>query len=230
MTPTLSPPQSTTKTEAAFVALRDAIEEGRLRAGDRLGVKRLVGDLQMSPTPIREALRLLQAQGLAVYEPHHGMVVAGYEPESIVEISLIRAQLEPLAVELAVGRADEAEIDEMCRAHEELGAALRSASGAGKAATLNAAWHRALYRPAGSPLLGDFIARLWSAVPVEAIWRSRRAKRSLAQHEEIMDAVLRGDAAAARDLMREHIEYGVKATLEQLGQASSDAPERPGLE
>ena len=83
--------------------------------------------------------------------------------------------------------------------------------------------------PRDSPLLGDFIARLWSAVPVEAIWRSRRAKQSLAQHEEIMDAVLRGDAAAARDLMREHIEYGVKATLEQLGQASSDAPERPGL-
>ena len=67
----------------------------------------------MSPTPIREALRLLQAQGLAVYEPHHGMVVAGYEPESIVEISLMRALLEPLAVELAVGRADRSGVDEM---------------------------------------------------------------------------------------------------------------------
>jgi DNA-binding GntR family transcriptional regulator len=216
MTTTLSPPPSTTKTEAAFVALREAIEEGRLAPGDRLGVKRLVDGLRMSPTPIREALRLLQAQGLAVYEPHHGMVVADYSPESIAEISRIRSLLEPLAVELAVVRASDEQVEEICRAHEALRDALRSGSGSGEAATLNANWHRALYRPANSPLLGEFISRLWSAVPVEAIWRSRRAKRSLAQHEQIMGAVLRHDAVSARDLMREHIEYGVSSTLAQL--------------
>jgi DNA-binding GntR family transcriptional regulator len=211
MNPSLSAPPSTTKTEAAFVALREAIEEGRLAPGARLGVKRLVEDLHMSPTPIREALRLLQAQGLAVYEPHHGMVVADYSPESVAEVSRMRALLEPLAVELSVLRASAEEIDEMGRAHEVL-----SRAGGGQAATLNAAWHRALYLPANSYLLGDFIARLWGAVPVEAIWRSRRAKQSLEQHERIMEAVLRRDATAARELMREHIEYGVKSTLAQL--------------
>jgi DNA-binding GntR family transcriptional regulator len=223
MNPALSPPPSTTKTEAAFVALREAIEEGRLPPGARLGVKRLVEDLHMSPTPIREALRLLQAQGLAVYEPHHGMVVADYSPENVAEVSRMRALLEPLAVELSVLRASTDEVDEMCQAHEALRSAVMSRSGGGRAATLNAAWHRALYQPANSYLLGDFIARLWGAVPVEAIWRSRRAKQSLGQHERIMQAVLRRDAVAARDLMREHIEYGVNSTLAQLRTAP---PER----
>ena len=102
---TLSPPPSLTKTDAACAALREAIEADRLAPGERLAVKRLVEDLQMSPTPIREALRLLQAEGLAVYKPHHGMVVADYPAESVAEVSRMRALLEPLAVELAVRHA-----------------------------------------------------------------------------------------------------------------------------
>lgn len=213
---TLSPPPSTTKTEAAFATLREAIEEGRLAPGERLAIRPLVEDLQMSPTPIREALRLLQAEGLAEYRPHHGMVVAEYSPESVAEVSRMRALLEPLAVELAVARANGDQIAEMRAAHRAHRDAVHGDAGGGHAASLNAAWHQAVYRPCDSRMLTDFIARVWSAVPVEAIWRSARAEESFAQHELIMDAIERGDAAEAGELMREHIEYGVGATLAHM--------------
>jgi DNA-binding GntR family transcriptional regulator len=213
---TLSPPPSLTKTDAAGAALREAIEAGRLAPGERLAVKRLVEDLQMSPTPIREALRLLQAEGLAVYKPHHGMVVADYPAEDVAEVSRMRALLEPLAVELAVRRATPDQLAEIRAAHNAHGEAVRAPLRGGREASLNAAWHQAVYRPCDSRLLIDFIARLWSAVPVEAIWRSDRSEESLAQHELIMEAIERGDAEGARELMREHIEYGVSATLARM--------------
>jgi DNA-binding GntR family transcriptional regulator len=214
--PALSAPATRTKTEAAFLALRDAIEEGRLRPGERLLVSRLIDELGMSPTPIREALRLLQAQGLAAYSAHHGMVVAEYSPEDVAEVSRIRVELEPLAVALAVERASADEVAEMREAHDALRAAHEGQTPRSDAASLNAAWHAAVYRPAASPLLTDFIARLWAGVPVEAVWRSSRADRSLREHEEIMEAIERGDAGAARELMRRHIEGGSQATIAHM--------------
>ena len=213
---TLTAPATRTKTEAAFVALRDAIEDGRLRPGERLVLSRLIEELGMSPTPIREALRLLQAQGLAAYSAHHGMVVAEYAPDDVAEVSRIRVELEPLAVALAVERADEDDLAEMRAAHQALKAAHEGRTPKSEAATLNAAWHAAVYRPAASPLLTDFIARLWAGVPVEAIWRRNRAGRSLREHDRIMEAIERRDAETARRLMREHIDRGSAATIAHM--------------
>lgn len=214
--PALTAPATRTKTEAAFLALRDAIEEGRLRPGERLVLSRLIDELGMSPTPIREALRLLQAQGLAAYSAHHGMVVAEYSPDDVAEVSRIRVELEPLAVALAVQRANADQVAQMRAAHDALRAAHEGPTPRSDAASLNAAWHAAVYRPAGSPLLTDFIARLWAGVPVEAVWRSSRADRSLREHDQIMEAIERGDADAARELMRRHIEGGSKATIDHM--------------
>jgi DNA-binding GntR family transcriptional regulator len=212
----LTAPATRTKTEAAFLALRDAIEDGRLRPGERLVLSRLIEELGMSPTPIREALRLLQAQGLAAYSAHHGMVVAEYAPDDVAEVSRIRVELEPLAVALAVERADEEDLAEMRAAHDALKAAHEGRTPRSEAASLNAAWHAAVYRPAASPLLTDFIARLWAGVPVEAVWRRSRAERSLREHDRIMDAIERRDAETARRLMREHIERGSTATIAHM--------------
>jgi len=170
----------------------------------------------MSPTPIREALRLLQAQGLAAYSAHHGMVVAEYAPDDVAEVSRIRVELEPLAVALAVERAGEDDLAAMRAAHEALKAAHDGRTPGSEAASLNAAWHAAVYRPAASPLLTDFIARLWAGVPVEAVWRRDRAARSLREHDRIMAAIERRDAETARRLMREHIERGSAATIAHM--------------
>src|SRR5215210_986368 len=91
---------SMTKTQAAFHRIRAAIEDGRLKPGDRLRATALQEELDMSPTPIREALRLLQAQGLVEHRPHHGMVVAEYPVEETEEVYRLREVLEPMAAGL----------------------------------------------------------------------------------------------------------------------------------
>ena len=112
---------SLTKTEAAFRALRQAIEEGAYHPGEHLRVSRLVQELDISPTPIREALRLLQSEGLVDHHAHRGAAVAEYSPEDAVEVYRLRAMLEPLAAELAAGRATPDEVADIRRLHDDAG-------------------------------------------------------------------------------------------------------------
>jgi DNA-binding GntR family transcriptional regulator len=217
--------RSITKTDAAFHALRTAIEEGRLKPGERLRVNHLMDELQMSPTPIREALRLLQAEGLVVHHPHRGMAVAEYTLESAEEVYRLRGVLEPLATELAVERATGEQVAEMRRRHEELREAVRAGDPRTDLAELNAVWHRELYAACGSRHLQEFIARLWTTIPMQALWLTRRGPRSVEQHEQIMEAVERRDAAAARDLMRAHVDFGATSTAEHLRRIGEGAHE-----
>lgn len=204
---------SMTKTQAAFHRIRGAIEEGRLKPGDRLKTAELQDELGMSPTPIREALRLLQAQGLVEHRPHHGMVVAEYPVEQTEEVYRLRLVLEPLAAGLAAERATAEQLGGIRHLLDGLREAVRAGDARVDAAELNAAWHRAVYEAAGSRHLEEFIARLWSVLPLEAIWLESRSKASVEEHERITAAIERRDAADASALVKRHIE----ATAEMRG-------------
>lgn len=220
---------STTKMEAAYLSIRGAIEQGRYGPGERLPLRRLIADLNMSPTPIREALRSLAADGLVVLQPHQGALVAVYGPEKTAEAYLIRLALEPLASELAAKRATDDQLAEIRRLHERLGRAVTKRPGSSQAPRLNAAWHRAIHEAAASPYLVEFIARLWAWIPVEAMWRNRRAEESVADHAEITDALERRDATSARELTHQHISRGAEAALAQTPDGMNGSrPTQPG--
>jgi DNA-binding GntR family transcriptional regulator len=210
-----SAPTSLTKTEAAFRAVRMAIEDGRFAPGERLRVSAIVEALGMSPTPIREALRLLQAEGLVKHHPHRGMVVAEFSTSTMEEIHRLRVLLEPLAAELATVRAGDAEVREMRRLHDVLQGLLAS-DDVRRMAELNAAWHKAIHAAAASPHLSDFIDRLWTSIPVPALWLTRRAQLSVEQHGAVMEAIERRDAPAASAAMRAHIESGFTSMMAHL--------------
>lgn len=205
-----------TKTEAAFHTLRTAIEDGRFKPGEPLPLPRLLEELDMSPTPIREALRLLQAQGLVEHEPHRGVVVATYTPESAEEIYRLRVLLEPLATELAVERATAEQVAHIRALHDELARAVHDDESRTDFAELNARWHRTIYEASESRHLQEFIARLWTAIPVQAIWLTRRARSSCEQHEAITEAIERRAAQEAGELMRLHVLHGASTTTEHL--------------
>lgn len=205
-----------TKTEAAFHLLRVGIEDGRFRPGERLSLPRLLEEFDMSPTPIREALRLLQAEGLVEHQPHRGMVVASYSPESAEEIYRLRVVLEPLATQLSVERASPVRVARIRALHDELSASVGEVPVRTGAAALNAEWHRTIYGGSESRHLQEFISRLWTAIPVRAIWLTSRAAESCRQHAAITEAIERRDATAAADLMREHVLYGAVTTTEHL--------------
>jgi DNA-binding GntR family transcriptional regulator len=208
-------PESQTKMSAAYGAIRLAIEEGTLAPGQRLRMSQLEGDLGMSPTPIREALRLLQADGLLEHQPHRGMIVAEYTAERAEEIYRIRVALEPVATGLAAERATDAELAHLAALHEQLAEAVASDSGA-TAVSLNAEWHRAIYAACGSRYLQEFITRLWTALPVRAVWLSTRAQRSVDEHRAVMDALMDRDGKLAGECMARHLTRGSVMTADRL--------------
>jgi DNA-binding GntR family transcriptional regulator len=221
MSSALTPQAVLTKTEAAYHALREAIESGELTSAQRLPVARFERELRMSPTPIREALRMLQAEGLVEHRAHHGMVVATYAAEEVIEIYELRTILEPIATARAVERATELELGEIISLHRSYLAALGGSVRPAEAARLNTAWHEAIYVAAGSRHLLDFIRRLWSAIPMPVVWRSGHAVCSRREHEEIMVAFSARDPARTAELMRLHIEAGAVMHGEQLGKQRS---------
>jgi DNA-binding GntR family transcriptional regulator len=207
--------RSVTKTEAAFRALRRAIENGRYHPGEHLRVQRLVEDLRMSPTPIREALRMLQSEGRVVHHAHRGTTVAEYSPEDAAEVYDLRLLLEPLAARLAAERVTDEQLVELRRLHTELAGAIADSHNS-SAAELNQLWHRAIYDASASRYLQEFISRLWQALPGRAIWLTSRASMSLEQHERITVALERRDPDAAFACMREHIALGATSTVAHM--------------
>jgi DNA-binding GntR family transcriptional regulator len=200
---------------AAYGAIRRAIEEGTLAPAQRLRMNQLERDLGMSPTPIREALRLLQADGLLEHQPHRGMIVAEYTAEKAEEIYRIRVALEPVATGLTAERATDAELRNLAALHERLAQAVASESDV-TAVALNAEWHRAIYAACGSRYLQEFISRLWTALPVSAVWLSSRARRSVDEHGAVMDALMARDAKLAGELMGRHLTRGSAMTADRL--------------
>jgi DNA-binding GntR family transcriptional regulator len=211
--------QRLTKTEVAARWLREQIRLGELQPGDRLRVQDLASDLGMSPTPIREAFRLLQTDGFLDYRAHMGYVVS--PPGALGEILALRAALEPLATNSSVPIIVDSPrlLDSLEQLHERYGAAVDS--GRGRAvAERNAEWHALIYETSGWTLLVDFIRRLWEAFPWRTMWAAPgHSALSYEEHERVMQAIRAGDAEFAANLMRDHIRGGGEWMMPASGTA-----------
>ncbi|HEY8449654.1 MAG TPA: GntR family transcriptional regulator [Bacillota bacterium] len=220
-----------TKTALAVEALREAILHGHIKPGERLNVDVLSRELQMSRTPIREAVRILEAEGWIKNEPHRKVTVADLSADDAREVYLLRAHLEGLATQLAVERLS----DDDVRALRALQDRMIEAHRVGDHESLrrgNTDWHYYLYRASGTKYLLEFILRLWVPFPWDAVWEiPGRGAKSLQQHEAILEAVAARDAERAGRLMYEHILSGktsVQQYLEQGAIAAAPAKEASG--
>lgn len=212
-----------TKGEAAYTALREAILDGRLAPGSRLTLQQLADDLGMSLTPVREALRLLETQGLVTHDPHRGSRVASMTREGVAEVFELRQVLEPLACEMAARRADDAQlasIADAMRAFDEAVAQDRR----DELPALNATLHRRIYEAAGSPYLLEFIDRLWDRIPYQAMSLVREHERSTAEHRAIVAALGRRRAKEAGRLMKAHITNATAGTLQRYDSLLAELP------
>jgi DNA-binding GntR family transcriptional regulator len=209
-------PRHQTKTELALQALRERIRSGQLRPGERLRLDELTRELDMSPTPIREALRLLQADRLIDYRAHHGIVVAEISAETTEEVYHLRALLEALAVEIAVPNLTAAGLEELERLHA-LHAGASPSKGVAGVSERNRAWHWAIYEASGWTILNDLVRQLWEAFPWRTMWAlPGRTILSLEQHEAVMQAIRAGDAGLAAQRMREHVTSGCETLIAHL--------------
>jgi len=144
-------------------------------------------------------------------------VVTRYSIPRAEEIYMLRQTLEPLATRLAAEQASEEELEEIRGLHEEFRAASEKDGGEqGVIVDLNALWHRAVYEAAHSALLDEFIDRLWTGVPYQAIWFIHRRHRSVLDHLAVTEALCAREGDAAGAAMLTHIERGKKATIDHL--------------
>ncbi|MBW0101463.1 GntR family transcriptional regulator [Pseudonocardia sp. KRD291] len=214
----LKPVATPTKGEAAFVALREAIWSGALAPGERVTLNGLAGQLGMSLTPVREALRRLAEHGLVRHVPNQGTVVTERSVERAEEIYGLRLLLEPVATERAAERMTPDVLAGITAAREEIERAIEAGRGA-EVPALNAELHRRIYAASGSEYLQEFIGKLWNGVPFQAISLTGRHERSDGEHRGIVDALAARDGALAARLMTAHISSASEHALRHLAGA-----------
>ena len=211
-----------TKSELAAARLRDDIRSGVVKPRERIDIDALGDQLGMSATPIREALRQLQAEGFVINEPHRGARVADFSPEETADLYDLREALESMATLIAADHLTAADIAEL----EALAEANRAAidrNDHADAMRLNETWHMTIYAAAQkTPHLIDFIRRLWND-PRSATWVvPGRLPLSRRDHAAIMDALSAGDGKRAADLMGDHIRAGKNLVLSHLRTSPDD--------
>jgi DNA-binding GntR family transcriptional regulator len=186
-------------------AIRARIMSGEIPIGAQLRQADLAAALGVSRTPIREALRQLQAGGLIEVLPRRGAVVRVPAPWEVREAYEVRAELEGLACVRAVGEVTSEQIDELRRTNDMLRDGHEGATTAA-----NDRFHTLIHEIAGNERLARTIRDINDAFPrnVSALVlqdNPRLRANNLAQHERIVEALAANNAEIARREMRDHV-------------------------
>lgn len=219
-------------------AIRDAIIQGKFKPGEKVPEHDLAEQLGVSRTPIREAIRILEQQGLVETRPKNGTYIAGLDREQVRGALIVRAALEELAVRQALEHLDAEEWYRFCDRLEGLLHGMRDATERGDpvgATELDVEWHTLLIDAAANP----YLSRAWRAAGLSfLIWSPERELYPLAQeewiglfdsrHREALKALRTRDPDTAAEAVRGHIlrkldDVEGGATREPEGAGATDA-------
>jgi DNA-binding GntR family transcriptional regulator len=193
--------------DRVHTALRDAILSGNLRSGSQLSVPELARQLNVSRSPVREAVLQLVSGGLAVEQPRKGVVVALIEREDLAEIHEIREALEALAARRCAERAPDAAIVSLASILDRQREAITAVDAEGYFTT-NAAFHRAIAQASGNGRLFAFQALLEDQMGLALRHVARKSghmEAGFKEHQRILRAIRARDTEKAEAAMRTHI-------------------------
>lgn len=193
------------RAEFAYRTLLDAISRGDLRPGQRMPENELARMLNISRTPVREAMRRLSSEGLVVLAPSRGMMVAQLDKLQVRELYSIRATLEGAAARLAAQHASAGEISVM----GEILIGLELTSDPQSYAKLNRLFHQSIHDSAHNRYLTKSLTQLathLALLPGTTFEVEGRSTEALREHRAVFDAIERRDPVAAEAAAREHIE------------------------
>lgn len=202
-------------------AIREAIIAGALGPGSRVNESEIAARYGISRSPVREALRLLQQEGLVAMEPRRGAFVKRLTPQEIVDVYDVKSMLEGHATRLATGRMREEHLERLAalvaRMEQEL-------AGGDMAAYVESTreFHEMIVRGCGNATLTAIYQGLERKIHwlrTLSLSRPGRVEVSLADHRAILAAMRRRDAAEAERIARAHIEQNaveLPAWLERL--------------
>lgn len=215
--------------DEATERMRDMIVEGRLAAGEWINETELCQQLKISRTPLREALKVLSAEGLVELVPRRGAHVAQLSVREIVDLFEALGGIEGLAAEMAANRMSEADLEKL----RQLQLCIEQRRRANERLEYfheNHELHEAIVRFSGNSALVDIHARLIARVRrarYQAILSELRWSEAVEEHANILAALEKRDARRAGDLMRQHVARTgevVRATADKVvGEPSQSA-------
>lgn len=189
------------KTDLVAALIRELVITGELAAGEQLRQRDLAQRFHVSQTPVREAMRRLESEGLLVCDTHRGFTVVAPDHGRLEENFQIRAALESLAASLAARKIDAEGLDRLRGLNDQMRAL---ADDDPTYAELNREFHFTVYEYAHSPLLLSLMRLLWASLHGGPKVLRTHAE-SACQHEEILQALADGNSSAASARTYHHI-------------------------
>ena len=190
-----------------FLILRDKILNEEYAKGQKLNEVTLAKELEISRTPIREALKQLELEGLVRSIPNKGVYVIGFSARDIDDMFEIRLALEGLAIELAIDRMDEDHLNKIQEIFE-LMEFYTMKDDQKKIASLYIEYHDAIYQSTRSQYFAQLLKDINYYVSVtsrHSISQPERLDTALEEHKAIFEAILNKDKKSAREMIKRHI-------------------------
>ena len=216
------PAPGTLHGETTYERLCEEIRSGKLPPGSRLRETEIAERLAVSRTPVREAIRRLEADGLVDHLPRSGAVVRKLEYPELMELYEMRTVLEGTAARLAARAASPVELEELVAINDEM----RAAAGRPEVVIgLNRQFHKLLLDAARNRFLLRAMATVENTLLIlgsSSMAKPDRAREAVDEHREVLDALLARDGAAAEAAMRRHMERAQFARLRMLRRANAE--------
>ena len=202
-----------------YESLEEKILSGEYKIGEQITENRISAELGVSRTPVREALMMLEKDGLVDLIPNKCAVVRGVSTDDLIDIYNIRKRLEGLAASLAARRIDEKGISEL-KETVELSEFYISKNDAEKLKQLDSDFHARVYHYSGSRMLEKVLSDLHRTVGSyrkRSLENPARLEKSVTEHREIFNAIKAGDAEKADELASLHVGAALDNLLKMEG-------------
>ena len=204
--------------DVVFNTLRQAILRGELKPGERLLEIQLANKLGVSRTPIREAIRKLELEGLVLMIPRRGAEVAEITEKSLRDVLEVRGALEELAVDLACDRITNEDIQNLKEAAKEFEAALQGGD-VTEYAEADVKFHDIIYHATDNQRLIQLLYNLREQMyryRVEYLKRKEMHSILLEEHEHIIECIEKRDKQAAKLAISTHVENQARTVSDTI--------------
>ena len=204
--------------DVVFNTLRKAILKGELKPGERLMEIALAERLGVSRTPVREAMRKLELEGLVVMIPRRGAQVANITEKDLNDVLEVRMALENLSIENACKKMTEEQLAELKKAAKVFEATMEDGNLV-KLAEADVAFHEVIYQSSDNRRLNQVLNNLREQIyryRVEYLKEDDSRNRLVKEHEEITQAIRARDVKRAQELSFEHLENQRRGIIQAI--------------
>ncbi len=215
-----SAPSGYSLSATLFTRIREDILKGKLKNGEKLIEQRICEEYEVSRTPVREAFKQLEIEGLIENTPNRGAVVTGFTPSDIMDIYDLRKACEVLAVKWAIARISAPELESLVEAYEFMEFYTQRQDYV-KMLNINSSFHELIYKAAHNKLLAQTLSSYQYYIKQTRLATDQTEgylKQVLAEHKKILDAFILKDMNAGAEAMADHLDNAKMRAHHSSGQ------------